>query len=97
MLYELGMHTVPTAPKGLHLPVLVPNMKGLDKLVYIDDRCSQAGGGRVTDEIAVFVSATEVSGMHEHEHEHSTCSGRHPVHYSCHATSQSNGPSTEPG
>ncbi|WVR09782.1 hypothetical protein IAU60_006858 [Kwoniella sp. DSM 27419] len=50
---------IPTAANEVHFPVLVPNMRGLDNLLKLQADWSGRGGGRLTDEIAVFVSATD--------------------------------------
>lgn len=47
--------------QGVHYPVLVPNMRGLDNLIKLDEQHRRQGRSRVTDEIAVFISATDVS------------------------------------
>lgn len=53
--------TLPTGAEVVHYPVLVPNMRGLDNLLRLEKQWrSQGGQHRLTDEIAVFVSATEV-------------------------------------
>jgi hydroxymethylglutaryl-CoA lyase len=45
----------------VHYPVLVPNMRGLDNLLKLEEEWKSKGGKeRLTDEIAVFVAATEV-------------------------------------
>lgn len=61
LLARIGKTTLPRAPRGIHLPVLVPNKRGLENLLKLDEQWTKAGTGRVTDEIALFVSATEVS------------------------------------
>ena len=54
--------SVPNGDEMVHYPVLVPNMRGLQNLLRLEEqRRSQGGKHRLTDEIAVFVSATEVS------------------------------------
>lgn len=40
--------------------VLVPNMKGLDNLIALEQKVKDAGLGRLTDEIALFVPASDV-------------------------------------
>lgn len=48
----------------VHYPVLVPNMRGLDNLLKLEEEWKSKGGKeRLTDEIAVFVAATEVGGL----------------------------------
>jgi hydroxymethylglutaryl-CoA lyase len=49
--------TIPLEENVVHYPVLVPNMRGLDNLLKLEEQACR----RLTDEIAVFVSATEVS------------------------------------
>ena len=44
-----------------HLPVLVPNMRGLDNLLKLEETLK--GDRRLTDEIAVFVPASDVSTL----------------------------------
>ncbi|NXD32657.1 HMGCL protein, partial [Spelaeornis formosus] len=47
-------------PPAAHYPVLVPNARWLDELLALEDKHQAEGGKeRLTDEIAVFVSATE--------------------------------------
>ncbi len=48
-----------TIHAGVHLPVLVPNMRGLDNLLKLE--AASKGDRRLTDEIAVFVPASDVS------------------------------------
>lgn len=45
----------------VHYPVLVPNMRGLENLFKLEDENEKAGKGRLTDEIAIFVAASDVS------------------------------------
>nr|ODN93155.1 hydroxymethylglutaryl-CoA lyase [Cryptococcus depauperatus CBS 7841] len=55
-------HTVERLPReanNVHYPVLVPNMKGLDNLLKLQEEWKGKGLGNLSDEIAVFVSATE--------------------------------------
>ena len=53
---------LPADAAQVHYPVLVPNMRGLDNLLKLEEKHKANGGiERLTDEIAVFVSATEVS------------------------------------
>lgn len=49
--------------EAVHYPVLVPNMRGLENLFKLEEENRKAGKGRLTDEIAVFVSASDVSMM----------------------------------
>lgn len=42
-----------------HYPVLIPNMRGLDSLLALEQDRQHKGQERLTDEIAVFVSSTE--------------------------------------
>lgn len=52
---------LPDGAETVHYPVLVPNMRGLDNLLKLEGEWRLQGGQhRLTDEIAVFVSATEV-------------------------------------
>lgn len=45
----------------IHYPVLVPNMRGLESLLELEDSAKASrNGSPLTNEIAVFVSATEV-------------------------------------
>ena len=54
-------HDIPDEAKPVHYSVLVPNMRGLDNLLELARRWLASGNdSRLTDEIAVFVSATEV-------------------------------------
>lgn len=46
---------------GIHLPVLIPNMRGLDNLLKLEEEHSGGGSDRLTDEISVFVPASDVS------------------------------------
>lgn len=50
------------AAKGdpVHYPVLVPNMRGLQSLLALEDSAKSSRDTPLTNEIAVFVSATEV-------------------------------------
>ncbi|WRT65998.1 uncharacterized protein IL334_002949 [Kwoniella shivajii] len=50
---------IPFSAGQVHFPVLVPNMKGLENLIKLQENHSLNGGGKLTDEVAVFVSATE--------------------------------------
>jgi hydroxymethylglutaryl-CoA lyase len=53
-----------TAAKGeqVHYPVLVPNLRGMESLMALEDQQKASRAGvPLTNEIAVFVSATEVS------------------------------------
>lgn len=52
---------LPGLSEGVHYPVLVPNMRGLENLLKLEEQHKGRGGGRLTNEIAVFVSATDVS------------------------------------
>ena len=52
---------LPDGAEIVHYPVLVPNMRGFQNLLKLEDKWRSEGGQqRLTDEIAVFVSATEV-------------------------------------
>lgn len=52
---------VPVSEAKAHYPVLVPNSRGLDNLLKLEEEHKARGGKeRLTDEISVFVSATEV-------------------------------------
>lgn len=52
---------LPPHAEEVHFPVLVPNMRGLDNLLKLEEEHAQKGRKeKLTDEIAVFVSATEV-------------------------------------
>ena len=44
-------------------PVLVPNMRGLDNLLKLEEENKANGREKLTGEIAVFVSATEVRAV----------------------------------
>ena len=44
----------------IHYPVLVPNMRGLENLFKLEDESQKSGKGRLTDEIAIFVAASDV-------------------------------------
>lgn len=46
--------------KGIHLPVLIPNMRGLDNLLKLEEEHSGGGADRLTDEISVFVPVSDV-------------------------------------
>ncbi|KAL7423584.1 hypothetical protein Q5752_001164 [Cryptotrichosporon argae] len=48
---------LPPRPEGATFPVLVPNPRGLENLLALE--ASEARAGGLTNEIAVFVSATE--------------------------------------
>lgn len=51
----------------VHYPVLVPNMKGMESLLALEDKVKlDRDGAPLTNEIAVFVSATEVSLRRAH-------------------------------
>ena len=79
------MRSTPIPPdEGIHhLPVLVPNMRGLENLLNLQGQHEK----RLTDEIAVFVAATEVCvtpheatttqtrGILESQHERICCQG----------------------
>lgn len=57
-----------TSVKGepIHYPVLVPNLKGMESLLALEDKeKAERSGVPLTNEIAVFVSATEVSRASE--------------------------------
>lgn len=58
------LRPVPESEKdneAVHYPVLVPNMRGLENLFKLEEENRNVGKGRLTDEIAVFVSASDVS------------------------------------
>nr|XP_031859415.1 uncharacterized protein CI109_005257 [Kwoniella shandongensis]KAA5526487.1 hypothetical protein CI109_005257 [Kwoniella shandongensis] len=55
--------SVPQEAGDVHYPVLVPNMRGLENLLKLEEEWEGKGKGRLTDEIAVFVSATEAFSM----------------------------------
>ncbi|WVF70977.1 hypothetical protein IAT40_005773 [Kwoniella sp. CBS 6097] len=57
--HKVDTNLLPPHAGDVHFPVLVPNMRGLDNLVKLQEEWSAKGGGPLTDEIAVFVSATE--------------------------------------
>jgi hydroxymethylglutaryl-CoA lyase len=45
----------------IHYPVLVPNLKGMETLLALEDKEKASRAGvPLTNEVAVFVSATEV-------------------------------------
>lgn len=50
-----------TDEKRPNYQVLVPNMKGLDNLIALEEQVKNAGLGRLTNEIALFVPASDVS------------------------------------
>ncbi|UOH79835.1 hypothetical protein LQV05_002482 [Cryptococcus neoformans] len=50
---------LPPHAEDVHYPVLVPNMRGLDNLIKLQEDWCTKGLPALTDEIAVFVSATE--------------------------------------
>lgn len=52
---------LPPHAEDVHYPVLVPNMRGLDNLIKLQEDWCTKGLPALTDEIAVFVSATEVT------------------------------------
>ena len=55
---------LPDGASSVHYPVLIPNMRGLDNLLKLEESCrASRGPHRLTDEIAVFVSATEVGHL----------------------------------
>jgi hydroxymethylglutaryl-CoA lyase len=45
----------------VYYPVLVPNMRGLENLLKLEDENAKAGKPRLTNEIAIFVAASDVS------------------------------------
>jgi hydroxymethylglutaryl-CoA lyase len=45
----------------VYYPVLVPNMRGLENLLKLEDENEKAGKPRLTNEIAIFVAASDVS------------------------------------
>lgn len=47
--------------EGVGYPVLVPNLNGLNTLLDLRRQSKQAGSSVLTDEVAVFVSASDVS------------------------------------
>lgn len=52
----------------IHYPVLVPNMRGLEGLLALEDKeQSSRNGVPLTNEVAVFVSATEVRRWNDPE------------------------------
>ncbi|KAK8865597.1 hypothetical protein IAR55_000741 [Kwoniella newhampshirensis] len=57
--------SLPPEAHEVHYPVLVPNMRGLEILLELEEEWKglEEGRGRLTDEIAVFVSATEAFSM----------------------------------
>ncbi|OCF31859.1 hydroxymethylglutaryl-CoA lyase [Kwoniella heveanensis BCC8398] len=57
--HKLDTTLLPPQAGEVHYPVLVPNMRGFDNLIKLQQEWSAKGGGPLTDEIAVFVSATE--------------------------------------
>ncbi|WVQ85735.1 hypothetical protein IAT38_007902 [Cryptococcus sp. DSM 104549] len=50
---------LPPDAEDVHYPVLVPNMRGLENLIKLQEEWREKGLPALTDEIAVFVSATE--------------------------------------
>ncbi|WVQ71305.1 hypothetical protein IAR50_000832 [Cryptococcus sp. DSM 104548] len=50
---------IPPEAQPIHYPVLVPNMKGLDNLLQLQASSLASGKGPLTDEIAIFISASE--------------------------------------
>lgn len=44
--------------------MLVPNMRGLENLLKLEDENEKAGKPRLTNEIAIFVAASDVSLPH---------------------------------
>ncbi|WVQ96962.1 hypothetical protein IAU59_004071 [Kwoniella sp. CBS 9459] len=57
--HKVDTSLLPPHAGEVHYPVLVPNMRGLDNLIKLQEQWSAKGGEPLTDEIAVFVSATE--------------------------------------
>jgi len=47
----------------VYYPVLVPNMRGLENLLKLEDENEKAGKPRLTNEIAIFVAASDVSHL----------------------------------
>lgn len=47
--------------REVYYPVLVPNMRGLENLLKLEDENEKAGKPRLTNEIAIFVAASDVS------------------------------------
>ena len=45
----------------VYYPVLVPNMRGLENLLMLEEENEKAGRPRLTNEIAIFVAASDVS------------------------------------
>jgi hydroxymethylglutaryl-CoA lyase len=50
--------------QGIHIPVLIPNMRGLDNLLKLEEKHSSGGSERLTDEISVFVPASDVRTLY---------------------------------
>lgn len=50
--------------------VLVPNMKGLDNLIALEEQVKNAGLGKLTSEIALFVPASDVSVRYDSPRKH---------------------------
>lgn len=61
LLREIRQSDTIRSQHDLHFPVLVPNMKGLDTLLALEETNAEEGKSRLTDEIAVFVPASDVS------------------------------------
>jgi hydroxymethylglutaryl-CoA lyase len=47
--------------REVYYPVLVPNMRGLENLLKLEEENEKAGKPRLTNEIAIFVAASDVS------------------------------------
>lgn len=56
----------PITPEGqdVYYPVLVPNMRGLENLFKLEDENRNAGRPPLTNEIAIFVAASDVGPIH---------------------------------
>jgi hypothetical protein len=48
----------------VYYPVLVPNMRGLENLLKLEEENEKSGRPRLTNEIAIFVAASDVSLVH---------------------------------
>lgn len=63
-LREMRQQCVSSQPdldEAIYTPVLVPNMKGLDNLLKLETAHAKHDSRRLTNEIAVFVPASDVS------------------------------------
>jgi hydroxymethylglutaryl-CoA lyase len=54
------LRPIASKEQEVYYPVLVPNMRGLENLFKLEDENKKAGRPPLTNEIAIFVAASDV-------------------------------------